>query len=192
MGDDLDHDDDGAAYDDIDDDFDSAAGDKVDEDGDEVDNNGNGAKLSSPSMPRHLRRCRDGVVTLVVMASLPSPKRRRLAVVDDDGDGMTGDNYEGRNGLRRRCDGVVALVTMASYDHRASVSLPATLPPSCRRRRQAAAAKLPPPPDTLRHRVVASRRESITAKRGINWWRFENNWNRNWNQGEVTVMVYQK
>ncbi len=42
--------------------------------------------------------------------------RRRLAVVNDDGDGMTGDNDDGHDGLRRRRDGVVALVTMASYD----------------------------------------------------------------------------
>jgi hypothetical protein len=107
---------DGAAYDDIDDDSDGAAGDKVDDDGDEVDDDGDGAKLSSPSMRRHLCCRRDGVVTLVVMASLPSPMRRRLAVVDDDGDGVTGDNDDGRDGLRRRRDGVVALVTMASHD----------------------------------------------------------------------------
>ena len=42
--------------------------------------------------------------------------RRRLAVVDDDGDGVTGDNDDGCDGLCRRRDGVVALVTMASYD----------------------------------------------------------------------------
>jgi hypothetical protein len=29
---------------------------------------------------------------LVVMASLPSPMRRSLAVVDEDGDGVTGDD----------------------------------------------------------------------------------------------------
>jgi hypothetical protein len=115
-GDDLDHDGDGAAYDDIDDDSNGAAGDKVDDDGNKVDDDGDGAKLSLPSMRRRLRRCRDGVVTLVVMASLPSPMGRRLAVVDDDGDSMTGDNDDGRDGLCRRCDGVVALVTMASYD----------------------------------------------------------------------------
>ena len=111
---------DGAAYDDIDDDSDGAAGDKVDDDGDEVDDDGDGAKLSSPSMRRHLCCRRDGVVTLVVMASLPSPMRMRLAVVDDDGDGVTGNNTgnndDGRGGLRRRRDGVVALVTMASPD----------------------------------------------------------------------------
>ena len=67
-------------------------------------------------MRRCLRRSRDGVVTLVVMASLPSPMRRHLAVVDDDGDGVTGDNDDGRDGLRRRRDGVVALATIASYD----------------------------------------------------------------------------
>ena len=44
-GDDLDHDCNGMAYDDIDDDSDGAAGDKVDDDGNEVDDNGDGAKL---------------------------------------------------------------------------------------------------------------------------------------------------
>ena len=68
------------------------AGDEVDDDGDEVNDNGDGAKLSLPSMHRRLCRCRNGVVTLVVMASLPSPMCRRLAAVDDDGDGVTGDN----------------------------------------------------------------------------------------------------
>ncbi len=42
--------------------------------------------------------------------------RRRLAVVDDDGDGVTGDNDDGRDGLCRRRDGVVALVMIALYD----------------------------------------------------------------------------
>ena len=57
-----------------------------------IENDGDGAKLLSPSMHRHLcHRC-DSVVALVVMALLPSPlMRRRLALVDDDGDGMTGD-----------------------------------------------------------------------------------------------------
>jgi hypothetical protein len=37
--------------------------------------------------------CRhDSVVALVVMASLPSPMRRRLAIVDRDDDGVTGDD----------------------------------------------------------------------------------------------------
>ena len=71
-------------------------------------------------MRRHLPRRRDGVVTLVVMASLPSPMRRRLAVVDNDGDGVTGDNddnyFDDATDFHRRHDGVVALVTMASYD----------------------------------------------------------------------------
>ena len=70
--------------DDIDDDCDGAKGDEVDDDGDLV-------KLSSPSMHRRLHRRRDSVAALVVMASLPSPMCRRLAIVDDDGDGMTGD-----------------------------------------------------------------------------------------------------
>ena len=42
--------------------------------------------------------------------------RRRLAVVDDDGDGVTGDNDDGRDGLRHRRDGIVDLITMASHD----------------------------------------------------------------------------
>jgi hypothetical protein len=54
------------------------------------------------------------------MASLPSPMRRRLAVVDNDGDGVTGDNddnyFDDATDFHRRHDGVVALVTMASYD----------------------------------------------------------------------------
>ena len=91
-GDDLDHDGDGVAYDDIDANSDGTVGDKVDDDGNKVDDDGDGAKLSSPSMRRRLRSRRDGVVTLVVMASLPSPMHRRLAVVDDDGKGVTGDN----------------------------------------------------------------------------------------------------
>jgi hypothetical protein len=86
-GGDVNHDGDGTAYDDIDDDCDGATGDKVDDDGD-------GAKLSLPSMRRGLRRRRDSVVALVVMALLTSPIRRRLAVVNDDGDGVTGDNYD--------------------------------------------------------------------------------------------------
>jgi hypothetical protein len=60
--------------------------------GDEVNDDGNLAKLSSPSMRRRLCRRRDSVAALVVMASLSSPTCRRLAVVDDDGDGVTGDN----------------------------------------------------------------------------------------------------
>jgi hypothetical protein len=79
-GDDLD--DDG---DDIDDDCDGATGDEVHYDGDL-------AKLSSPSMRRRLHRRRDSVSALVVVALLPSPMRRRLDVVDDDGDGVTGDD----------------------------------------------------------------------------------------------------
>jgi len=86
-GDDLDHDGDGAAYDNIDDDCDGVTGD-------EVDNDGNGVKLSLPSMRRHLCRRSDGVVALVVMASLPLLMRRRLAVVDNDGDGATGDEVD--------------------------------------------------------------------------------------------------
>ena len=79
-GDDLE--DDG---DDIDDDCDGATGDEVDDDG-------NLAKQSSPSMRRRLCRRRDCVAALVVMASLSSPTRRRLFVVDDYGDGVMGNN----------------------------------------------------------------------------------------------------
>ena len=59
--------------------------------GDEVDDDVDGAKLSPPSMRRRVRCRRNSVVALVVMASLPSPMHRRLAIVDDDGDGVTGD-----------------------------------------------------------------------------------------------------
>jgi hypothetical protein len=44
----------------------------------------------STLMCRHLRRHRDGVVALVAMASLSSPMRRRLAIVDNDGNGVAG------------------------------------------------------------------------------------------------------
>ena len=47
---------------------------------------------SSVLNARRLRRRRDGVVALVVMALLPLPMHRRLAVVDDDGDGAKGDD----------------------------------------------------------------------------------------------------
>jgi hypothetical protein len=39
------------------------------------------------------RHC-DGIVALVAMASLQLPMRRRLAVVNDDGDGATGDSID--------------------------------------------------------------------------------------------------
>ena len=42
-------------------------------------------------MCRHLCRCHDGIVAPVAMVSLPLPMRRRLAIVDDDGNGATGD-----------------------------------------------------------------------------------------------------
>ena len=63
------------------------------------------AMVSSPSMCRHLRRHRDGVVALIAMVSLSSPMRRRLPVVDDDGNGVAGDNADdddGKNELRGR------------------------------------------------------------------------------------------
>ena len=43
--------------------------------------------VSSLPMRRHLRRRRNGIVALVVMALLPLPMRGCLAVVDNDGDG---------------------------------------------------------------------------------------------------------
>ena len=56
-------------------------------------------------MRRHLHcRC-DGVVALVAMASLPLPKRRRLAVVNNDGDGATG------NIINDNCDSAMNVNT---------------------------------------------------------------------------------
>jgi len=46
------------------------------------------------SMRRRLHRCCDGTVALVVMASLPLPMHRCLAIVDDDGDGAMGDSID--------------------------------------------------------------------------------------------------
>ena len=80
-GDDLE--DDG---DDIDDDCNGATGDEVDDDG-------NLAKPTSPSMRRRLCRRHDCVAALVMMALLSSPMRRRLVVVDNDSDGVMGDNH---------------------------------------------------------------------------------------------------
>ena len=58
---------------------------------DEVDDNGIGAKLLLLLMRRRLcHRC-DGVAALVTMASLPSPMRRRLVVINDDGNSAMGD-----------------------------------------------------------------------------------------------------
>ena len=45
-------------------------------------------------MRRHLCRRRNGVVALVAIALLPLPMRGRLAVVDDHGDGATGDSMD--------------------------------------------------------------------------------------------------
>ena len=50
--------------------------------------------VSSLPMRRRLHRCRNGVVVLIAMALLPLPMHRRLAVVDDDGDGTTGDRID--------------------------------------------------------------------------------------------------
>jgi hypothetical protein len=71
----VDHDGNGIAYNDINDNCDGAMGK-------EVDDNGNGVKLSSPSMRRRLSRCCNSVFALVMMALLPSPMRRYLAVVN--------------------------------------------------------------------------------------------------------------
>jgi len=134
-GNDVNHDGDGVAYDDIADDSDGATGD-------EVDNDSDGAKLLSPSMRRRLCRHCDSVVALVVMASLPSPMRRRLAIVDNDGDSVTGNNtYNAFNNTtdftivmmmllpssrwRRchcRCAGVLPLSTMMAMAKRVTKS----------------------------------------------------------------------
>jgi hypothetical protein len=47
-----------------------------------------------PSMCRHLPHCHDKVVALIVMALLLSPMRRHLAVVDNDGNGVTGNDND--------------------------------------------------------------------------------------------------
>ena len=48
--------------------------------------------VSSSLIRRRLCRCRNSVVALVAMESLPLPMRRRLAVVDDDGNNVAGSN----------------------------------------------------------------------------------------------------
>jgi len=50
--------------------------------------------VSSLPMRRRLHHCCNGVVALVAMALLPLPMHRRLAVVDNDGDGVTGDRID--------------------------------------------------------------------------------------------------
>ncbi len=50
-------------------------------------------------MRRRLCRRRDGAVSLVAMASLPSPMLRRLSVVNDDGDGTTGDHDDDKDNV---------------------------------------------------------------------------------------------
>ena len=50
--------------------------------------------VSLLSVHRRLCHCCDGVVAFIVMASLSSPMRRHLAVVDNDGVGMTGDDND--------------------------------------------------------------------------------------------------
>ncbi len=80
----------------------------------------------------HRRQCA-GIFTIVMMALLPSPMPRRLAVVDDDGDGMMGndddDNFDDATDFfavvamallpslqwhcyRHRCAGIVPLLVM--------------------------------------------------------------------------------
>ena len=117
MGDNLNHDGNGTAYNNINDNCDGMTGNEVNDDG-------NSMKLSSLSMCRHLRRHHNGVVALVVMASLPSSVRRHLAVVDNDGNGMTGnevkDDGDGtklssplmHRRLHRHPNGIAALVAM--------------------------------------------------------------------------------
>ena len=61
-------------------------------------------------MRRRLRRRCDGVVALVVMALLPLPMRRRLAVVNDDGNGATGDSIEDN------CDSATNINNNDDYD----------------------------------------------------------------------------
>ena len=48
--------------------------------------------VSLPLMRRHL--CRNGVVALILMALLPSPMHRRLAVVHNNGNGVSGDDND--------------------------------------------------------------------------------------------------
>jgi hypothetical protein len=45
-------------------------------------------------MCRRLCRRHDGIVALVMMVLLPLPMRRRLAIVDNDGNGATGDSID--------------------------------------------------------------------------------------------------
>jgi hypothetical protein len=47
-----------------------------------------------PMRRRLCRRRRDGIVALVAMVLLQLPMRRRLAVVNDDGNGATGDSID--------------------------------------------------------------------------------------------------
>jgi len=63
--------------------------------------------VSSLPMRRHLHRRRDSVVALVAMASLPLPMQmhRRLAVVNDDGNGATG------NSIDDNCDSAMKVNT---------------------------------------------------------------------------------
>ncbi len=61
---------------------------------------------SSVLNARHLCHCCDGIVAFVVMASLPLPMCRHLAVVDDDGNGAKGgDDDDGATGDNDDDDG---------------------------------------------------------------------------------------
>ncbi len=55
--------------------------------------------VSSASMRRCLCRRPNGVVSLVAMASLPLPMLRRLSVVNNDGNGATGNNDNDNNNV---------------------------------------------------------------------------------------------
>ena len=98
--------------------------------GDKVDDDGDGAKLSLPSMRRGLRHRLDSVVALVVMTSLMPPMRRRLAVVNDDGNGVTGDNYDDFDNATD-----FAVVAMACCPRRDGVVAVANAQAFCRCRR---------------------------------------------------------
>jgi len=74
-------------------------------------NNIRASDVSSLPMRRRLRRRHNGVVALLAMASLPLPMHRRLAVVDDDGDGTTDDsinvNYDIATNVNNDGDGAM-------------------------------------------------------------------------------------
>jgi len=67
--------------------------------------------VSSLPMRRRLCRRRNGVVALVATASLPLPMRGRLAVVNNDGDGATGDSIDDN------CDSATNVITDNGFDN---------------------------------------------------------------------------